>query len=160
LVAFAGFSGDRNLMHTNKEFARSSPFGQRILHGPATFAIVTGLESQLGPKNGTAIAFLGMPRSLSAPALIDDTIHVSQSVAAKRVSRKPNPGGRDVRRDGAELAKRDVPERARRRLVQASLPGYWDGVSTAARACVKSSMRTCGGAACPERRRPIDGRVL
>ena len=92
LVIFAGFSGDYNAMHTDEEFARSSPFGRRILHGPATFAIATGLESRLGLKDGTAIAFLGMTWSLRAPVFIGDTIHVRQSVAEKRPSRKPDRG--------------------------------------------------------------------
>ena len=105
LTAFAGFSGDYNPMHTDEEFARSSLFGRRILHGPATFAIATGLESRLGLKDGTAIAFLGMTWSLAAPVFIGDTIHVRQSVAAKRASRKPGRG--IVTFDVAVLNQRD-----------------------------------------------------
>lgn len=31
---FAGISGDLNPMHVNEEYARTTPFGARIAHGP------------------------------------------------------------------------------------------------------------------------------
>lgn len=89
---FAGFSGDYNPIHTDAEFARSTPFGERILHGPAGFAIATGLESRLGLKEGTAIAFLGMTWDLKGPIRIGDTIRVRQSVASMRRTSKPGRG--------------------------------------------------------------------
>src|SRR5215813_3803722 len=58
VVMFAAFTGDYNPVHTDEEFAKTTPFGRRILHGPAGFAIATGLESRLGIKDGTAIAFV------------------------------------------------------------------------------------------------------
>jgi acyl dehydratase len=86
VVIFAGFSGDQNPVHTDEEFAKTTQFGTRIFHGPGAFAIATGLESRLGIKEGTAIAFLGMTWSLKAPVLIGDTIHVQQSVAETKAS--------------------------------------------------------------------------
>lgn len=90
---FAGFSGDFNPLHTNEEFAKNTPFGGRIFHGPGAFAVATGLESRLGIKEGTAIAFLGMNWNLKAPVHIGDTIHVEQSVAELNPSKsKPDRG--------------------------------------------------------------------
>jgi len=43
-----------------QEFAKTTVFGGRILHGPAGFAIATGLESRLGIKEGNGHSrFLG-----------------------------------------------------------------------------------------------------
>lgn len=93
LVMFAGFSGDFNPIHTDAEFAKRSQFGERIFHGPGVFAIATGLESRLGLKEGTAIAFLGMTWTLKDAVRIGDTIHVRETIAAKKPSSsKPDRG--------------------------------------------------------------------
>lgn len=93
LVAFAGISGDYNPLHTDEEFAKTTQFGGRTFHGPGVFAVATGLESRLGIKDGTAIAFLGMNWKLKAPVRIGDTIKVNQQVATlKPSSSKPDRG--------------------------------------------------------------------
>ena len=62
-------------------------------HGPGVFAVATGLESRLGVKEGTAIAFLGMNWNLKGAVRIGDTIHVEQQVAELRPSKsKPDRG--------------------------------------------------------------------
>jgi acyl dehydratase len=93
LVIFAGYSGDFNPVHTDEEYAKTTQFGTRIFHGPGAFAIATGLESRLGIKEGTAIAFLGMTWTLKAPVFIGDTIRVRETVAeTKASSSKPDRG--------------------------------------------------------------------
>jgi acyl dehydratase len=92
IVMFAAMTGDHNPIHTDEEFARQTIFGGRILHGPAGFAIATGLESRLGIKEGTAIAFLGMTWDLKGPIKIGDTIRVEEKVTGKRETKKPDQG--------------------------------------------------------------------
>ena len=81
IVLFTAVTGDQNPVHTDEEFAKNSVFGARLLHGPAVFAIATGLEFRLGLKEGTAIAFLGMTWDMKGPVKAGDTLHVRQRVA-------------------------------------------------------------------------------
>ncbi|HKU26423.1 MAG TPA: MaoC/PaaZ C-terminal domain-containing protein [Candidatus Sulfotelmatobacter sp.] len=92
IVNFSGMTGDYNPVHTDEEFAKKTPFGSRILHGPAVLAIATGLEFRLGLKEGTAIAFLGMTWNLKAPVKIGDTIHVLQRIEGMRITSNPARG--------------------------------------------------------------------
>jgi acyl dehydratase len=92
IVNFAGLTGDYNPVHTDEEYAKKTPFGTRVLHGPAVLAIATGLEFRLGLKEGTAIAFLGMTWDLKAPVKIGDTIHVAQRVTSVRKTSNPGRG--------------------------------------------------------------------
>ena len=92
IVAFAGLSGDYNPLHTDKEFARNSPFGERIAHGLLGLSIQSGLSQGLGITEGTTIAFLGLTWNFKGPILIGDTIHVVQGVQEMRETRKPDRG--------------------------------------------------------------------
>jgi len=78
IVNFAAFSGDWYPLHTDAEYARRTPFGERIAHGMLTLAASTGLV----PLYDMAIAALyGMDKiRFMKPTRIGDTIHVEQEV--------------------------------------------------------------------------------
>jgi acyl dehydratase len=92
VVMFAAMSGDHNPIHTDEEFAKQTAYGTRLLHGPAGFVIATGLESRLGIKEGTAIAFLGMTWDMKGPIRIGDTIRVLEKVTNMRETNKTTSG--------------------------------------------------------------------
>ncbi|MCP9486865.1 MAG: MaoC family dehydratase N-terminal domain-containing protein [Gaiellaceae bacterium MAG52_C11] len=92
VVAFAALSGDANPLHVDAEYARTTPFGERIAHGVLGLSIATGLISKLGIIEGTTIAFLGLEWSFKAPIVFGDTITVRYRVADKRETSKPDRG--------------------------------------------------------------------
>lgn len=78
VVMFAMFSGDWYPLHTDQEYAKSSPFGERIAHGMLVLSVMTGLVD-LDP--GFVIAFYGMDNvRFFQPTKIGDTIHVESKV--------------------------------------------------------------------------------
>ena len=57
IVSFAGLSGDYTQIHTNAEYSKGTPFGQRVAHGLLVVAITSGLIAQSGVMEGTVLAF-------------------------------------------------------------------------------------------------------
>jgi 3-hydroxybutyryl-CoA dehydratase len=81
VVAFAGLSGDFNQMHLDAEYAKATPFGQRVAHGLCILSIASGLAVQTGILEGTVIAFREISEwKFSLPVFIGDTIHVELEV--------------------------------------------------------------------------------
>ncbi len=88
VVGFAGLSGDYNPLHTNEEFAKTTPYGRRIAHGMLVVSIATGLADRQGFIDGTALAFRELSWKFSSPVFIGDTIHmVAEVVGLKPMSR-------------------------------------------------------------------------
>ncbi len=80
IVTFAGLSGDHSQIHTNAEYARSTPFGQRIAHGLLGLAVGVGLLVQVGFIEGTVIAFRELTWKFSLPIFIGDTLTARATV--------------------------------------------------------------------------------
>jgi acyl dehydratase len=86
VVAFAGLSGDYNELHTNAEFMRQHPFGQRIAHGLLGLAIQSGLTTRTLPPSDI-VGFLGINGwRFTQPIFIGDTIRLRIDVKEKRLS--------------------------------------------------------------------------
>ncbi len=84
IVAFAGLSGDFNPLHVDAEYARGTPFGERIAHGILGLAMATGLAWQTGFMAGSVEAFLSLEWKFRAPVRIGDTIRATLRVAGTR----------------------------------------------------------------------------
>jgi len=91
IVAFAGLSGDYNVLHTDAEFMKSSIFGERIAHGLLGLAIQSGLLTR-GMQPYATLAFVGLRWKFKNPVKIGDTIRVRAKVVAKKETSKPDRG--------------------------------------------------------------------
>ncbi len=92
ILTFAGLSGDYNQIHTDAEFSKTTPFGQRVAHGVLGLAVATGLVMRTGILEGTVLAFREIDQwKFSKPVFIGDTIHVEVEVLETKVM--PRLGG-------------------------------------------------------------------
>ena len=93
-VVHAGHSGDYFPHHVDAEFARTTPFGQRIAHGTMPFTIGIGLTaSQIHPVAFTyGYDKLRFPK----PVFISDTIRTRITVKDKQEDPKRKELGRVI----------------------------------------------------------------
>lgn len=92
VVAFAGLSGDFNPLHTNAEFCKATPFGERIAHGMLIVAMATGMANWSGIFEGTTVALIEQVIRYKGVVKFGDTIHLEQEVLEKKESSKPDRG--------------------------------------------------------------------
>ena len=90
---YAGLSGDFNPLHTDEEFAKTTPFGTRVAHGILTLAISNGQQNLTGWFEGTTVALLGLDRvRFTAPVKFGDTVYTEMTVRETRATSKPDRG--------------------------------------------------------------------
>jgi acyl dehydratase len=93
IVSFAGLSGDYNQIHTDAEFSKTTPFGQRVAHGLLVTSIASGLIAQSGLLEGTVIAFREINNwKFTRPTYIGDTVHVVTEVIETKALRRLGGG--------------------------------------------------------------------
>jgi len=74
IVTFSAFSGDWHPLHTDVEYAKKGPFGERIAHGFLVLSVASGL---LPLSEIAIIAFYGIDKlRFVNPVKLLDTIHV------------------------------------------------------------------------------------
>lgn len=94
VIMHAGHTGDFFPHHVDAEFARRTPFGQRIAHGTMTFAIGIGLTAT--HINPVAFTY-GYDRiRFPKPVFIGDTICTRVSIKEKQPEAKRPGFGRVV----------------------------------------------------------------
>ena len=95
-VVHAGHTGDFFPHHMDAEFAKTTPFGQRIAHGTMIFSIGIGLTATL--INPVAFSYGYDRLRFIKPVFIGDTIHTRVTIAAKQDDPKRRDAGRVVER--------------------------------------------------------------
>jgi 3-hydroxybutyryl-CoA dehydratase len=90
---FAGLTGDFNPLHVDAEFAKTTPFGERVAHGILTLAVSNGQQNLAGWFEGTTLALLGLDRvKFTTPVRFGDTVHTEMTVKDARPASRPDRG--------------------------------------------------------------------
>lgn len=94
VVMFAGLTGDYTEIHTSRQMAETTQFGQRIAHGMLVLAYAHGLFMALKLTTPTGIAFASIDQwKFKQPVFFGDTIHVKITVTEMIPSKsKPDRG--------------------------------------------------------------------
>ncbi len=92
VTQFAGLSGDYNPLHTDAEFGKTTPFGERIAHGMLVAAMATGMANWLGVFEGTTISLMEQVIKYKGIVKFGDTVHLELKVAEKKETSKPDRG--------------------------------------------------------------------
>jgi len=93
LVSFAMLSGDWNAIHSDEEFAKSTYYGKRVVHGLFGLSMMTGLLDRTGLFGGSAIAMLGIKDwQFKAPVFVGDTLHFEMEIVSKHLTSKGDRG--------------------------------------------------------------------
>ena len=91
LARFAEISGDDHPIHTDENYARATPFGRRIAHGPFGIALAIGLFGRLPEFRESALAMTDVREWVfRAPLYIGDNLSLRVAIVAKRITRSGN----------------------------------------------------------------------
>ncbi|CAG9166317.1 MULTISPECIES: MaoC family dehydratase [Cupriavidus] len=83
--AFARLSGDLNPLHMDSRFAGRTPFGQRVVHGLFTGALVSTAHTQL---TGPGFVYVGQELRFLGPVFIGDRVDVQVTIVDKKPAKR------------------------------------------------------------------------
>jgi len=90
---FNMLSGDWNPIHADAEYARGSPFGQRLVAGVFGLALTMGAFNRWGIFEESALALLNLREwNFKSPIFINDTIYVTMQFTGKRLTSNDKRG--------------------------------------------------------------------
>ena len=78
VVCFANLSGDHNPLHVDKEFAKTTIFGECIAHGMYTSSFISALIGSYLP--GPGAIYLNQTLSFKAPVRMGDVVVASVEI--------------------------------------------------------------------------------
>jgi acyl dehydratase len=95
ILTFAELTGDNNRLHTDAEFSKAGPFGQRVAHGLLGLSLTLGLAWRTGVLDGTIMAFREINEwKFIKPVFIGDAVHADLNIAETKAL--PRIGGGSV----------------------------------------------------------------
>ena len=86
---FAGLVGDFTPIHIDETFARASPHGTRIAHGPHTMATAIGMATLTGLFGARVIGLVNLNWDFAGVVKLGDTIRSRVTVEALRPTARP-----------------------------------------------------------------------
>lgn len=85
VVQFAGMTGDWTRIHTDEEYARTTPYGGRVAHGMLVLSVGSALLLRGGILPAETLALYGIEKvRFLSPTRLGDTIHTEGEVTAMR----------------------------------------------------------------------------
>ncbi len=103
IALFAAVTGDFNPVHMDAEFAKTTPFGARVAHGPITLSLSAGILGMRLPGIGTVAVTNHI--DYRKPVYIGDTITTRVEVAELDAARnRATMSLRWTNQDGAVVA--------------------------------------------------------
>jgi acyl dehydratase len=105
LVMFSMITGDWGSIHADEEYARATKLGRRMLHGTFGIALAVAMSAHIIEFTTPVVAALGVRDWVyRAPLFVGDTVHVSITIAEKRVA---SSGDRGIIARRLQLIKQD-----------------------------------------------------
>ncbi|HEX7385905.1 MAG TPA: MaoC/PaaZ C-terminal domain-containing protein [Castellaniella sp.] len=93
LTFFSMLSGDWNPIHADAEYAASTRFGKRLVHGVLGMAVCTGMLHEMGIFHGSAIAMFGFEDwKFTAPLFVGDTVHLRLTITELSLGKSGRSG--------------------------------------------------------------------
>lgn len=122
-VLFCALTMNQQPLHLDEEWAKRTPFGQRVVNGLLTLSLSVGMS--VGDLTaGTLVANLGYyDVEHTKPVFHGDTIRVRSEVADKRATSKPDRGLVEIRHVVTNQRGEEVLTYRRRALVRTKSPG-------------------------------------
>lgn len=113
---FAGLVGDFTPVHVDEVFARTTPHGTRIAHGPLGMATAIGMLTHTGILGERVIGLVNLNWDFSGPVKLGDTIRSRVTVEELRPTSKP---GRNLATFVLEVVNQneEVVQRGRMKVV-------------------------------------------
>ena len=81
--------GDWGALHADAEYAKTTQFGQRLMHGGFGIALAMGMQAHLLDFEEPVVGALGLKDwSFRNPLFIGDTVHTEIEILGKRITSK------------------------------------------------------------------------